>query len=170
MYVDQVLKDEEAVFCKMSNIQSKNFKMFTQYIFKKTLVNYENKRYWLDSIYSLPFGHPWIAKIENGTMKIEDAVNKLTGKDNYNCKLNVYNALSEKEEQKKKEDEINESYRQKVVKEGNITITNLSYTQLEKISTEGVIKEEVVSIASSEAGRRLLEKYLTGGKIIKRDE
>jgi len=102
-------------------------------------------------------------------MKIEDVVDRLTGKDNYNCKLSVHNALAEKEEQKKKEDEINESYRLKVVKEGDITITNLSYKQLEKISNGETIKEEVVSIASSVAGRRLLEKYLTKGKIT-RDE
>ena len=72
MFVDQVLGDQNVISCKMSNIQSKNFKMYTQYIYKKALINYESKRYWLDSIYSLPFGHPWINKIENGRMKIED--------------------------------------------------------------------------------------------------
>ena len=35
MYVDQVLKDQEAISCKMSNIQSKNFRMYTQYIYKR---------------------------------------------------------------------------------------------------------------------------------------
>ena len=29
MYVDQVLKDEEIVSCKMNNIQSKNFEIYT---------------------------------------------------------------------------------------------------------------------------------------------
>ena len=82
-YVDQVLGDEKAVSCKMNNIQSKNFNMYTQYIYKRDLVNYENKRYWLDSIYSLPYGHPWIAKIEAGTMRIEEAVDRLRGTDNY---------------------------------------------------------------------------------------
>ena len=57
-YVDQVLGDEKVVSCKIVNIQSKNFNMYTQYNIKRTLVNYENKRYWLDSIYSLPYGHP----------------------------------------------------------------------------------------------------------------
>ena len=87
MYVDQVLKDEKVVSCKMSNIQSKSFRMYTQYIWKKALMNYENKRYWLDSVYSIPFGHPWIKKIENGTMKIEDAVVQLRGEDNYTYDL-----------------------------------------------------------------------------------
>ena len=90
-YVNQVLGDEKVVSCKMSNIQSKNFNMETQYIYKRALVNYENKRYWLDSIYSLPYGHPWIAKIEAGTMRIEDAVDHLKGTDNYTYKLNAYN-------------------------------------------------------------------------------
>ena len=35
IYVDQVLKDQEAISCKMSNIQSKNFRMYTQYIYKR---------------------------------------------------------------------------------------------------------------------------------------
>lgn len=74
----------------MQNIQSKNFRTYTQYIWKKALMNYENKRYWLDSIYSLPFSHPWINKIENGTMKIEDAVAQLRGEDNYKYELCAY--------------------------------------------------------------------------------
>ena len=86
-YVDQVLGDEKVVSCKMSNIQSKNFNMYTQYIYKRALVNYENKRYWLDSIYSLPYGHPWIPKIKAGTMRIEDIVHNLRGTDNYTYKL-----------------------------------------------------------------------------------
>ena len=86
-YVDQVLGDEKVVSCKMSNIQSKNFNMYTQYIYKRALVNYQNKRYWLDSINSLPYGHSWIAKIEAGTMRIEEAVDRLKGTDNYTYKL-----------------------------------------------------------------------------------
>ena len=45
MYVDQVLKDEKVVSCRVQNIQSKNFRIYTQYIYKKALMNYENKRY-----------------------------------------------------------------------------------------------------------------------------
>ena len=86
-YVDQVLGDEKVESCKMSNIQSKNFNMYTQYIYKRALVNYENKRYWLDSIYSLPYGHPWIAKIEERSMSIEDVVDHLRDTDNYTYKL-----------------------------------------------------------------------------------
>ena len=66
--VDQVLKDQEAISCKMSGIQSKNFRMYTQYTYNRALVNYENKRYWLDSMYSLPFGHPWISEIEKNEL------------------------------------------------------------------------------------------------------
>ena len=38
------------------------------------------------------YGHPWIAKIEAGTMRIEDAVEHLRGSDNYTYKykLNAY--------------------------------------------------------------------------------
>jgi len=90
IYHYQVLGDEKVVSCKMSNIQSKNFNMETQYIYKRALVNYENKRYWLDSIYSLPYGHPWIAKIKAGTMRNEEAVDRLRGTDNYIYKLNAY--------------------------------------------------------------------------------
>jgi len=61
--------------------------MYTQYIYKRALVNYENKRYWLDSIYSLPYGHPWITKIEDHSMKIEDVVDHLRDTDNYTYKL-----------------------------------------------------------------------------------
>ena len=43
-----------------------------------------------DSIYILPYGQPWIAKIEAGTMRIEDAVDHLRGSDNYTYKLNAY--------------------------------------------------------------------------------
>ena len=43
MYVDQVLNNDKAVSCKMSNIQSKNFNMHTQYIYKRALIHYENK-------------------------------------------------------------------------------------------------------------------------------
>ena len=71
----------------MTNIQSKNNNMYTQYNFKRVLVNYENKRYWLDSIYSLPYGHPWIPKIEDHSMRIEDVVHHLRGTDNYTYKL-----------------------------------------------------------------------------------
>ena len=77
----------------MSNIQSKGFNMYTQYIYKRALVNYENKRYWLDSIYSLPYGHPWIAKIKAGAMRIEEAVDYLRGTDNYKYKLNAYDEI-----------------------------------------------------------------------------
>ena len=54
---------------------------------EEALINYENKRY---SIYCLPYGHPWIEKIENGTMRIEDVVDHLRGTDNYTYELNVY--------------------------------------------------------------------------------
>ncbi len=70
----------------MQNIQSKDFRMYTQYIYKKALINYENKRYWLNSIYSIPFGHPWVKKIEDGEMSDEEAINRLKGEDRYELK------------------------------------------------------------------------------------
>ena len=117
--------------------------MFTQYIFKKTLVNYENKRYWLDSIYSLPFGHPWIAKIENGTMKIEEAIAQLVGKVVYRYELSGYNkAIQEgkkqeeiKQETLKREEEIKAKVSNEV-----ITVTNLNEKELNLISDSNGIK------------------------------
>ena len=163
--MDQIPKDQEAISCKVSNIQSKNFRIYTQYIYKRALVNYENKRYWLDSIYSLPFGHPWIEKIERGIMKIEEAVSRMMGGDKYNCKLSVYNTLKEKEEEKQRIIEIKESYRQKVVKDEKITITGLSFDQMDKVTVGERIKEEVKTIASSMTGRRLPEIYLSREKV-----
>ena len=133
-YVDQVLGDEAVVSCKMSNIQSKNFKMYTEHIYKRALVNYENKKYWLDSIYSFPFGHLWIAKIEKGIMRIEDSADHLRGTDNYTYKLNVYDASVEKQRRKEKEHQIKESYREKVTKDGHISITNVTLDQLSLVS------------------------------------
>jgi len=97
-------------------------------------------------------------------MKIEEAVSRLLGGDEYNCKLSVHNTLKEKEEEKERIIEIKESYRQKVVKDENITIIGLSFDQLEKVTVGERVKEEVKTIASSVTGRRLLEKYLSRGR------
>ena len=61
-------------------------------------------------------------------MKIEE------GGDKFNCKLSVHNILKDKEEEKERIIEIRESYRQKVIKDENITITGLSFDQLEKVT------------------------------------
>ncbi len=93
-FVDQVLMEDRSIFsCKMQNIQSKDFRMYSQYIWKKALINYKNKRYCLNSIYSLPFCHPWINKIEAGEMSNEEAINYLRGEDRYEIKSlsNTYN-------------------------------------------------------------------------------
>ena len=161
MYTDHVLKDEEAYYCKMSNILSRDHKIYSQYTFKKALVNYENKRYWLDSIYSIPFGHPWIEKIEKGKMEIDEAVKRMMKGDKYDYVLSVYNSLKEKQQEKQREQEINESYRQKVVKEEGITITGLTFKQLEKLTIGESIKEEVKAVVSTKSGQALLDKYLS---------
>lgn len=157
MYVDQVLKDEKIVSCKMSNLQSKNFQLYTQYIWKKALLNYENKRSWLDSIYSLPFGHPWINKIENGIMKIEDAVDQLRGEDNYTYELNAY-----KQEQNKKE-------KQTKTAELYVSVTNLSEEQLKNISDKCYmdknLKEKVTSVLSNPNGILLFREFIQEKEI-----
>ena len=161
MYVDHVLKDQEAYYCKMSNIQSKNFRIFTQFIYKKGLVNYEDKRYWIDSIYSIPFGHPWIEKIEKGKMGIDEAVERIMKRDKYNYELSAENTLKKKEQEEQREREINESYRQKVFKEGDITITGLTFNQLQKVINGESIKMGVKALASTNSGHGLLNKYLS---------
>ncbi len=80
------MEDRSIISCKMQNIQSKDFRMYTQYIWKKALINYENKRYCLNSLYSLPFGHPWINKIETEEMSNEEVINNLRGEDGYEIK------------------------------------------------------------------------------------
>ena len=163
MYVDQVLKDEEAVFCKISNIQSKDFRMFTQYIFKKTLVNYENKRYWLDSIYSLPF--PWIAKIENGTMKIEEAIAQLVGKVVYKYELSGYNKAIKQEEIKQETLKREEEIKAKVVSNEVVTVTNLNEKELNLISDSNGIKSGLNKLLNNAAGLKLFGKLLGAGKV-----
>ena len=153
-YVDQVLKDEKIVNCKMSNIQSKNFNMYTQYIYKRALINYENKRYWLDSIYSLPFGHPWIKKIENGTMKLEDAVDQLRGEDNYTYELNAYKLEVEKKEK---------TY---TLSNGYTDIINLTEDQLNLVTDNCngnlKIKKEMEAILANPNGLKLFKDIITG--------
>ncbi len=83
------MEDRSIISCKMQNIQSKDFRVYTQYIWKKALMNYENKRYWLNSIYSIPFGHPWIKKIEDKEMSDEEAINHLRGEDIYEMKNDI---------------------------------------------------------------------------------
>ena len=160
MYVDQVLKDQKVISCKMQNIQSKNFRMYTQYIWKKALVNYENKRYWLDSIYSLPFGHPWIQKIENGTMNIEDAVAQLRGHDNYTYELCAYKVQEDKK-QKQQENKVYHQY---------ISVTNLTDEQLDIVATNGNFKFEVNTILSNPNALLLFKEFLRGNIFEDKEE
>ena len=66
-------------------------------------------RYWLDSIYSLPFGHPWINKIELKQMTLEEAVKALKGNDeDYKHELDVQfmeEIIKRKEEERKLKEE-----------------------------------------------------------------
>ena len=158
MYVDQVLRDQEAISCKMSNIQSKNFQLSTQYIWKKALINYENKRYWLDSIYSLPFGHPLIKEIGK-TITVEDVIDKIKGKDNYSYELNAYKLeylRKQKEEELKKNKQNELSY---------ISATNLNENHLEvlaEVCYNRNINEELKAVLSDPDGLLLLKDILDG--------
>ena len=158
MYVDQVLKDEKVISCKMQNIQSKNFRMYTQYIWKKALMNYENKRYWLDSIYSLPFGHPWIQKIENGIVKIEDVISHLRGEDDYTYELNAYKIQEHKEHPNNK------------VSNGYISITNLTDDQLDIISSNSKFKSEMENLLSNPNALLLFKEYLGSNVVEDKEE
>jgi hypothetical protein len=150
MYVDQVLKDEMIVSCKMQNIQSKNFRMYTRYIWKKALINYENKRYWLDSIYSIPYGHPWIEKIENGIMKIEDAVKQLRGEDDYTYELNAYK-VQQSQKQKQQENQVSGRY---------ISVTNLTEQQLNFLAANGKFTDELNSLLSNPNALSYFKEFL----------
>ena len=165
MYVNQVLKDQEAISCKMSNIQSKNFRMYTQYIFKRALVNYENKRYWLDSIYSLPFGHPWIEKIEKDKLKISEVIDIITSEE-YTYELSVFN---KKREEKEKEEEIkreairrDEEAKKKIISNEEVVVTNLNERELEIISEGDGLKTGVNKLLSMPGGLKLLGGMLKG--------
>jgi len=79
--VDQVLKDVDEVGCKMDHFVSKKCDMHLEYVWKRAFINYEDKRYWLDSIYSLPYGHPWIEDIVSGKVSINDIVKRIKGND-----------------------------------------------------------------------------------------
>ena len=82
-------------------------------------------------------------------------------RDKYNYELSVENTLKEKEQEKQRGREINESYRQKVIKEEGITITGLTFNQLQKVTNGESIKEEVKAVASTKSGQALLDKYLS---------
>ena len=87
--VDQVLKDVAEVGCKMDHFVSKKCDMYLEYVYKRALINYEDKRYWLDSIYSLPYGHPWIEDIISKRSTVNNVVKKLQGDDQYEYVLNA---------------------------------------------------------------------------------
>ena len=53
--VDQVLNDENATQAYKNSFKSRNSSISTDLIVKQALVNYENKRYVLDPIYSIPW-------------------------------------------------------------------------------------------------------------------
>ena len=57
--------------------------------------------------------------------------------------------------------EINESYRQKVIKEEGITITGLTFNQLQKVTNGESIQEEVKAAAATKSGQGHLDKYLS---------
>ena len=162
MCVDQVLKDQEALSCKMSNIQSKNFRMFTQYIYKRALVNYENKRYWLDSIYSIPYGHPWIKKIESDEMKIEEAIDKLASSHEYTYELCGYK--KKEVDDKKEEEELmrEEEAKKNIISNEEVIVTNLNKKELEIIGDKDGFKPGINKLLSNPAGLKILGGLLKG--------
>ena len=158
-YADQILKDEKVLSCKMSSINSKNFKMYTQYIYKRALVNYENKRYWLDSIYSLPYGHPWIQKIETDRMKIEDVVAILQGEDKYTYELNAYKL---QEEAKQKNEKLNNIF----------CMTNLNKDDLDTLAKKFEVcanPNVINSVLSNVNALAMLKDIITGEESIEEE-
>ena len=140
MYVDQVLKDQEVISCKMNNIQSKNFNLNAQYIYKKALVNYENKGYWLDSTYSLPFGHPLIKKVKKG--EGEAVLKLLQGNDNYSYELNAYKIENFKSHERRIESERMIEDEEEEKKNRNKILSNISSSNLNDSHIQ-VIKNEM---------------------------
>ena len=139
--VDQVLEDVDEVGCKMSHFVSKKCDMCLEYVYKRALINYEDKRYWLDSIYSLPYGHPWIEEVASGKSSISDVVKRLQGNDEYEYMLNA-----EKFDIMRKEVEQNED------KLLNISFSKL-YDNIEVIDKRcktDVTKDDLITVKNND--------------------
>ena len=143
--VDQVLKDIDEVGCKMDHFVSKKCDMYLEYVWKRALINYEDKRYWLDSIYSLPYGHPWIEEIVSGKVSINDIVKKIKGNDPYEYELNA-----------EKFDKIRKEIEQK---ENNV-LSNLSDVEVIKKKCHiNVTLQEIKIIKENNNAMKLLDKF-----------
>ena len=145
--VDQVLKDVDEVGCKMSHFLSKKCDMYLEYVWKRALINYEDKRYWLDSIYSLPYGHPWIEDVVSKRISINEVVKRLQGDDQYECTLSA---------------EMFDKMRQEVINNE----TNMSFSRLDekikiinKICETEVNKDELTLIKDNSAVMSILNRF-----------
>ena len=120
--------------------------MYLEYVWKGALINYEDKRDWLDSIYSLPYGHPWIEDIVSKRSTVNDVVKRLQCDDNYDYTLNA-----EMFDKIRKEVQDNE--------------TNMSFTRLDekveiinKICKTKVDKDELKLIKDNSAVVSMLNR------------
>ena len=145
--VDQVLDEVDEVGCKMSHFVSKKCDMYLEYVWKRALINYEDKRYWLDSIYSLPYGHPWIEDVTTGKTSINDVVKRLKGSDDY-----VYNLNAEKFDIIRKE-----------VQENEDKLLNISFSKLDdnievidKRCKADVTKDDLITVKNNDDAMMIL--------------
>ena len=143
--VNQVLKDIDEKGCKMSTFKSKNCDIYTEYVWKRSLINYDDKRYWLDSIYSLPYGHPLIEEYVAGKVTLTEMINKIKGNDNYNYELNAQKFDIIKKEQERIDKEVMNSITPTV--EG-----------LDKKCKTNMTQEIVEKVLENELAKKLLEQ------------
>ena len=121
--------------------------MYLEYVYKRALINYEDKRYWLDSIYSLPYGHPWIEEITSGRLSINDVIKRLQGNDEYEYKLNA-----EKFDMMRKE-----------VQENEDKLLNISFSKLDdnikvidKRCKVDVTKDDLITLKNNDDAMMIL--------------
>jgi len=134
------LKDEAK-----TNIEMRKFCLYLEYVWKRALINYEDKRYWLDSIYSLPYGHPWIEEIVSGRVSINDVVRKIKGNDQYVYELNA-----------EKFDHIRKDIEQK----GTNALSQLSDVEIIRQRCKiNVPEQELAIVKNNKNAMKLLDKF-----------
>jgi len=108
-------------------------------------------------------------KIENGTMKIEEAIAQLVGKVVYRYELSSYNKATQED---KKQEEIKqetlkreEEIKAKVVSNEVITVTNLNEKELNLISDSNGIKSGLNKLLTNAAGLKMFGKLPGAGKV-----
>jgi hypothetical protein len=82
--VDQIFKEGcKPLHMKQDHFVSKRQNVSTEFVSKEALINYEDKCWLVDPVYSLAYGHPWIKDYMNGMMSRTDIKNRIKGNDNY---------------------------------------------------------------------------------------